>query len=488
MFTSNQDTFISCGYDCNINVFDMRKRSIVQQYKQPYSLSTICISACGTFCVAGNLKGDITSFDFRHMKEPLDMKRAHDTTVVRVAFIPSEATEISFATNDSMLDNTNRKSIGVKDDMMSFAKFIDVCHYNNIAEQCDFETTERKQDSWAEFMNAKKISDQSPFAMFDTSARLSVGLENISELRLKRNSVSSPRNAVNDNNPKINEMGTPMSSGINDIVIQDNPKSENFKEPMRIEKQNSVPSNWNNEQSTLEVETQHPVKNNLNEEVKKTVSFEPKNRRSTFSESFETHIKKSNISTPLVQPIRRSSLLNGIDNNLPGITEEEIEASTTSNDETKTRAKFHDSKKLVNTLKSTSVKERTDPNGEIITLTVGEFTQIINEIFEDMKAVTDLAKSERERELYEYFKKKIDELEQNIHNQCEKKSQMDLNQKFQIYFAMKQRIENTKRAMESMLQTSGAEWEAKLPELKRIWKEQYTKKLFNNYNNNNNMN
>lgn len=462
----------------------MRKRSIVQQYKQPYSMSTICISPCGKFCIAGNLKGDITSFDFRHMKEPLDTKRAHDTTVVRVAFIPSEATEISFATNDSMLDNTNRKSIGVKDDMMSFAKFIDVCHYNNIAEQCDFETTERKQDSWAEFMNPKKISDQSAFAMFDTSARLSVGLENISELRLKRNTVSSPRNAVNDNNQKINEMDTPMSSGINDIVVQDNPKSENFEQstPMRIEKQNSVPSNLNNEKSTLGVVAQQPVKNNLSEEVKKTVSFEPKNRRSTFGETFETYIKKSNISTPLVQPMRRSPLLNGIDNNLHGITEEEIESSTTSNDETKTRAKIDDSKKLVNTLKSTSEKEHTDPNSEIITLTVGEFTQIINEIFEDVKAVTDLAKSERERELYEYFNKKIDELDQNIHNQCEKKSQMDLNQKFQIYFAMKQRIENIKRAMESMLQTSGAEWEAKLPELKRIWKEQYTKNLFNNNN------
>lgn len=196
MFESSQDLFISCGYDCNINVFDLRKRTVVQQHKQPHPMSTVCVSSCGTFCVAGNLKGDVISYDFRSMKEPLDTKRLHDSAVVRVAFVPS-ITSTSNITLDQTVNSTQLESTGSMafstpqaSGGESFAKFVDLCHYNNLA-VIDANTPKR-HESWSDLMPGRKPHD---FSM-DSVAETPMGR---SELRLKRLSRASLDQSIQSN-------------------------------------------------------------------------------------------------------------------------------------------------------------------------------------------------------------------------------------------------------------------------------------------------
>lgn len=186
MFDSSQDVFVSCGYDCYINVFDLRRRLKVQQHKQDHPMSTVCVSPCGTFCVAGNLKGDIISYDFRNMKEPIDTKRAHDSAVVRVAFVPSvssnsEMTMDHIVSSSSLeLTPSTRSSTSHRNSgMNSFYKFVDVCHYNNAAAP-EENTPKPNRNSWLDLVPAKKFHDFSMESMAETPSRLSIGGNNSS--------------------------------------------------------------------------------------------------------------------------------------------------------------------------------------------------------------------------------------------------------------------------------------------------------------------
>lgn len=197
MYASSQDLFVSCGYDCNINVFDLRKRSVVQQHKQSHPMSTVCVSSCGTFCVAGNLKGDVISYDFRSMKEPLDTKRLHDSAVVRVAFVPS----INSVSNMTLEQTANCTGLETPGSMTfstpratseeSFAKFVDVCHFKNKAAADADAGTPKRRESWSDLMPARKCHDFSTDSMAETPSRMSLGMENRSELHLKRMSRMS---------------------------------------------------------------------------------------------------------------------------------------------------------------------------------------------------------------------------------------------------------------------------------------------------------
>lgn len=200
MSIASADVFLSCGFDCNINVYDLRKRSMVQQYTQSHPLSSIALSPCANYCVAGNLKGDIISYDFRQMKEPLDSKRAHDSSVVRVAFVPIVGE--SNATIDRMVENmseTNSKvsplaapAVSRVESTESFTKFIDLCINGD---QLNRGSPTGKRDSFFDLMPTQNLHDFSIDTATASPPRLSLGVEH-QELRLKRRSRVSLNSSI----------------------------------------------------------------------------------------------------------------------------------------------------------------------------------------------------------------------------------------------------------------------------------------------------
>lgn len=277
MFESSQDMFVSCGYDCNINVFDVRKRSIVQQHKQSHPMSTVCISPCGTFCVAGNLKGDVISYDFRSMNEPLYTKRIHDSAVVRAAFVPC-TTSNSNLTLDRTVNTTNLEttaSLSVSSPQLngreSFAKFVDVCHYNNLA-ATDLATPKRR-DSWADLMPVRNFHDFSMDSVIATPSRLSLGWENRSELRLKRVSQTPAEFKITEFDDDEG-LQTPQA-GRGDFI-----EADKLVDLRNIEEETDATN------SRLENENPAELRENKMPNV-----ANGRKRRSTFTENFSAHIK-----------------------------------------------------------------------------------------------------------------------------------------------------------------------------------------------------
>lgn len=139
------------------------------------------------------------SFDFRNMKSPLDTKRAHDSAVVRVAFVPlvgdSNGTLEQFgetmnATN--MVTPLPPPAVRQKDTTESFSKFIDLCINKDQARQSP---SSGKRDSFFDFAPAQNCHDFSMDSMAASPSRLSLGTDH-SELRLKRGSRSSLNNSL----------------------------------------------------------------------------------------------------------------------------------------------------------------------------------------------------------------------------------------------------------------------------------------------------
>lgn len=198
MSVASPDVFMSCGFDCNINVYDFRKRSMVQQYTQPHPLSTVALSSCGTYCVAGNLKGDIISFDFRNMKETLDTKRAHDASVIRVAFVPTVSdTNGTLDRFGETINATNlvtplpRPAVRQKETTESFTNFIDMCLNKDQARR----SSSVKRDSFFDLAPVQNFHDFSMDSMATSPSRSSLGADH-SELRLKRLSRASLNNSM----------------------------------------------------------------------------------------------------------------------------------------------------------------------------------------------------------------------------------------------------------------------------------------------------
>lgn len=91
MCTSQPALLVSVGYDCKINIFDIRRnRAQASTDRLTYShpLSTVALSECGTYLCAGNLKGELIAYDMRSTKAPLAVRSVHDAAVTRVAFVP----------------------------------------------------------------------------------------------------------------------------------------------------------------------------------------------------------------------------------------------------------------------------------------------------------------------------------------------------------------------------------------------------------------
>lgn len=304
MFESSQDVFVSCGYDCDIKVFDLRKRAMVQKHKQAHPMSTVCVSSCGTFCVAGNLKGDVISYDFRSMKDPLDSKRVHDSAVVRVAFVPSVTAlnpTMDCSVNSTYFEQStplyksalsSRSSSRYSNNVDSFAKFVDVCHHINgaVAEP----GTPKHRDSWADLMPVRKVHDFSMDSMADTPSRMSIGADFRSELRLKRQTQtrlsmnqSMSSNIGNDIEIKVTDYETPKDQTPK-VMRGRVTESDRFSDLHLIQEEISESDG---RAKNSHIEKKMPLGDSSN-----TNLIRGRKRRSTFHDSFSIHIKSKMIS------------------------------------------------------------------------------------------------------------------------------------------------------------------------------------------------
>ncbi|KAH8324557.1 hypothetical protein KR074_011064 [Drosophila pseudoananassae] len=85
---------VSVGFDCKINIFDIRKnraQASTDRLGFSHPLSTVALSECGTYFCAGNLKGELLAYDMRSTKSPLAVKSVHEGAVTRVAFVPGQS-------------------------------------------------------------------------------------------------------------------------------------------------------------------------------------------------------------------------------------------------------------------------------------------------------------------------------------------------------------------------------------------------------------
>ncbi|XP_017154612.1 uncharacterized protein LOC108163691 [Drosophila miranda] len=108
MCTAQPSLLVSVGYDCKINIFDIRRnraQPATSRLTYSHPLSTVALSECGTYFCAGNLKGELIAYDIRNTKSPLAVRNVHDGAVTRVAFVPTPTEEqqsISFSSDGNV--------------------------------------------------------------------------------------------------------------------------------------------------------------------------------------------------------------------------------------------------------------------------------------------------------------------------------------------------------------------------------------------------
>lgn len=81
MCRTQPSLLVSVGYDCKINIFDIRRnkaQSSSGRLSYSHPLSTVALSECGTYFCAGNLKGELISYDMRSTKVPLAVRPVHE--------------------------------------------------------------------------------------------------------------------------------------------------------------------------------------------------------------------------------------------------------------------------------------------------------------------------------------------------------------------------------------------------------------------------
>lgn len=246
MFES-QDVFVSCGYDSKINVYDLRRQAIVQQHKQAHPMSTVCVSSCGKFCVAGNLKGDVISYDFRSMKEPLNTKRVHDSAVVRVAFVPcmtsspntihdsvvSSASDFTTSLYKSASSGSTSASVSQQSSgLESFSKLIDSSHQSNHITAG--ESTPKRRDSWADLMPVRKVHDFSMDSVAETPSRMSFGgdLQSTSQINWQSR-FSLGQSTSSDQTPSLRKTQSELTTPEISIPKPNEKKERHIIEPKR---------------------------------------------------------------------------------------------------------------------------------------------------------------------------------------------------------------------------------------------------------------
>lgn len=81
MCSTQPSLLVSVGYDCKINIFDIRRnkaQSSSGRLTYSHPLSTVALSECGTYFCAGNLKGELIAYDMRSTKAPLAVRPVHE--------------------------------------------------------------------------------------------------------------------------------------------------------------------------------------------------------------------------------------------------------------------------------------------------------------------------------------------------------------------------------------------------------------------------
>lgn len=88
MCANTPNVLMSCSYDCNVNIYDIRKKQLASQVVQQHPLQCVTLSPCGAYMCTGDLKGHIGLYDLRNSKEALATKLVHNDGVVRIGFVP----------------------------------------------------------------------------------------------------------------------------------------------------------------------------------------------------------------------------------------------------------------------------------------------------------------------------------------------------------------------------------------------------------------
>lgn len=180
----NDACLFSVGFDCYINIYDTRKKTIAQQLKTEHPLSAIALSPTSPECVVGNLKGELLMFDVRRMSEAFTKVQAHESLVTRLAFVPPEATEIDFQATSPSCESKNVSASAV-DSVGSLNESVDVFSLMPILEKnrASNESVPARRDSFMDFLNAHMSSVE--------NSRLSMDSGDLREKRRSKSRLSA---------------------------------------------------------------------------------------------------------------------------------------------------------------------------------------------------------------------------------------------------------------------------------------------------------
>ncbi|XP_062138581.1 uncharacterized protein LOC133847494 [Drosophila sulfurigaster albostrigata] len=189
MCSSQSSLLVSVGYDCNINIFDIRRnkaQSSSGRLNYTHPLSTVALSECGTYFCAGNLKGELITYDMRSTRAPLAVRAVHDgSAVTRVAFVPTPAEEqqsSSFnSSNNVTVDARPAATVEqtpsdelVRQQRDSFCDFLDTQRPRLLDRMSTRLTTNSRRDSfdWDTLMT-KPIAEDGRLSICPTGSGLS---------------------------------------------------------------------------------------------------------------------------------------------------------------------------------------------------------------------------------------------------------------------------------------------------------------------------
>ncbi|KAH8412482.1 hypothetical protein KR009_002489 [Drosophila setifemur] len=167
MCSALPNLLVSVGYDCKINIFDIRRNRVQASSDRlnfSHPLSTVALSECGLYFCAGNLKGELIAYDMRSTKAPLVVKNVHDGAVTRVAFVPVSSEEN--AQNGSLNSSGNVTGVAIPN---TEAPRVERAHSdelrksiaaNNLAANIGFGITPQssvrpQRDSFCDFLDAQ---------------------------------------------------------------------------------------------------------------------------------------------------------------------------------------------------------------------------------------------------------------------------------------------------------------------------------------------
>lgn len=484
MFASSQDVFASCGFDCQINIYDTRKRSKVHQWAQPSPLSTICVSVCGAYCVTGNLKGEISSFDFRNMSEAVETKRLHESSVVRVAFIPSNATEFNTPNDDINITNMELEPAHGSQDASNFLNFVDHCKFNQMDVDEDELCTPKenvKENSWDDLLRSRQQANE--FSMLDSPGVKSGG--NMPEQRLARTTL-------------LRLSGSPIN-GLSHSAITATPKSANSKSALLI----STPLSFE-EPSSVELVPVKPTESKPRPAL---------HRRSSFGEEFKKCLKPTNMSTPVLRTQSPKKLKHIIHD----VIEEESLTSQASLmaskcygsqlEEKENQQNNYQNPPVINsnrtahpspqhkqvndifTASNIEIPDSVKVKDGIISMSTGDFAAIINAMKCDMEKELKSNKIHRK-----YLAKDIADIaHQKLIQTCQAEiiqiKEINRGRLFGAFFQLRMYLRFIETAYEKLLNYTPTQLADKLPILRQEWKvmNSHTRGVSNNSNNNNNV-